>query len=148
MDGKALSDGKVPGEEVVEGLLVLSLLLVVGLGGDVPDGFGGCCCPCWTGSGDRCGGCLPFGGDAGQRESAGGGGEERTTGQRGGSGCSSGGHFCSEDSGVPSKGGLSGTVDSWHARGVGLNSRGGRGVCEALAMLIDGMGAATGGLDG
>ena len=56
MDGKALSDGKVPGEEVVEGLLVLSLLLVVGLGGDVPDGFGGCCCPCWTGSGDRCGG--------------------------------------------------------------------------------------------
>ena len=52
MDGKALSDGKVPGEEVVEGLLVLSLLLVVGLGGDVPDGFGGCCCPCWAGSGD------------------------------------------------------------------------------------------------
>ena len=50
IDGKELLEGKVPGKRLWKDFLFSAGGWPCG---DVADGFGGCCCPCWAGSVDR-----------------------------------------------------------------------------------------------
>ena len=52
IDGKELSDGKVPGKRLWKDFLFSLCCWWLGLAGMYPMALRGCCCPCWSGSGD------------------------------------------------------------------------------------------------